>query len=106
MSVLGQNVEPLALHFSADGKTFFAVDGHGLAAYDVVTGRERRVRGRTIATGTFDQKVRLWSLATRKLERELAGHVGGVSSVAFSRDGTRLASGAGDSTVLVWRLDE
>ena len=36
--------------------------------------------------------------------RELSGHRGTVFSVAFSPDGTRLASGSGDSTVRLWEV--
>jgi len=38
------------------------------------------------------------------LEQTLEGHSGRVNSVAFSADGSRLASGSLDSTVRVWNV--
>jgi WD40 repeat protein len=47
--------------------------------------------------------VRLWDLRQPKAP-PLGLRRGIVSSVAFSRDGTRLASGGSDATVVVWDL--
>jgi WD40 repeat protein len=46
--------------------------------------------------------VRLWDIATGKEIRVLRGHRTGVGAIAFSPDGTQLASGADDGTILVW----
>jgi len=43
--------------------------------------------GRTLATASADETVRLWDTATGTLRVTLAGHTGPVRSVAFSRDG-------------------
>jgi hypothetical protein len=55
-----------------------------------------------LATGGQDSLVRLWDLATGKEFHKLAGHRGTVASLAFSPDGTRLASGSLDTTILIW----
>ena len=66
-------VEPLV--FSPDGKTLAVSWGHSLVLYEVATG---------------------------KLRRQWHGHRGPITSLSFSADGSRLASGSGDFTTLVW----
>jgi Flp pilus assembly protein TadD len=46
--------------------------------------------------------VKIWDSATGKELFALKGHAGWVSSVAFSPDGQRLASGSWDNTVKIW----
>jgi WD40 repeat protein len=35
----------------------------------------------------------------------LSGHAGGVTSVAFSADGSKVVSGSDDKTVKIWSAD-
>ena len=35
----------------------------------------------------------------------LSGHAGGVNSVAFSADGSKVVSGSNDDTVKIWSAD-
>ncbi|MGW5489637.1 WD40 repeat domain-containing serine/threonine protein kinase [Streptosporangium sandarakinum] len=58
--------------------------------------------GRTLATGSGDNTVRLWEAATGRTTATLTGHTEPVSSVAFSPDGRTLATGSGDNTVRLW----
>ena len=59
--------------------------------------------GTGIASGSYDDTVRLWDAATgQPVGAPLTGHTGAVYSVAFSPDGTRIASGSDDNTVRLW----
>jgi small GTP-binding protein len=59
-------------------------------------------KGRTLASGSSDNKVRLWELASGKLLRTLKAHRDSVYCVAFDGKGRTLASGSADKTVRLW----
>jgi hypothetical protein len=58
--------------------------------------------GKTLASASDDDTIRLWDVFSGKLRAEISGHRGETFAVAFSPDGTRLASASADTTVLVW----
>ena len=61
--------------FSPDGQRFAVAGNIGIWLYDMATSRELAL---------------------------LTGHTGGVNAIAFSPDGTKIASGSDDRTVKVW----
>jgi WD40 repeat protein len=76
----------------------FSPDGSMLASgCDQGTGPD----GALVSGG---RRVRLWNVATRACAATLAGPQGAASSVAFSPDGTTLASGNSSDPVHLWRL--
>ncbi len=60
--------------------------------------------GETLASGSSDNTVKLWDVASGELKQTLEGHAGGVLSVAWSPDGETLASGSEDNTVKLWEV--
>jgi WD40 repeat protein len=60
--------------------------------------------GRLLASGSGDETIKLWEVATGREVRTLTGHTNDVTSVAFSPDGRLLASGSTDKTIKLWEV--
>jgi hypothetical protein len=56
-----------------------------------------------LASGSSDQTIIIWDLASGQPAQTLKGHTHWINSVAWSADG-RLASGSSDNTVIIWDL--
>lgn len=113
-----------ALAFSADGTMLFAAAGDaGLAgvAYQWKVADGTLVRkfeghkdalyalalspdGKTLATGSYDQKIKLWNIADGQELKTLTGHNGGIFGLSFRPDGKVLASASADRTVKLWDM--
>jgi mono/diheme cytochrome c family protein len=81
---LAEEVRPFAGHTGVIGCVAFSADG------------------KRAATGSDDQTVRVWEVASGKEVLRLSGHTEEVHAVAFARDGSRLASGGRDRTLRLW----
>jgi WD40 repeat protein/energy-coupling factor transporter ATP-binding protein EcfA2 len=75
--------------------------GHNMRVTSVSFSRD----GRTLASGSRDNTIKLWNIRTGKEIRTLQGHNSRVSSVSFSRDGKTLASGSDDKTIKLWNVE-
>ena len=58
--------------------------------------------GKTLASGSSDNTVKLWNLHTGQEIGTLLGHLERVDAVNFSSDGKTLASSSSDNTVKLW----
>lgn len=55
-----------------------------------------------VASGSYDQTIRIYETASWTCLKVLKGHGGGIKCLAFSDDGTQLLSAASDNTTRVW----
>ena len=62
--------------------------------------------GRVLASGGWDNTVRLWGMPEGEPLKSLEGHTDHVTCLAFSPDGRVLASRSDDITVRLWGIPE
>lgn len=84
----------------SDGKLERRFAGHLDALYSVAISPD----GKVLATGSYDQKIKLWDTNTGAEVRTLTGHNGAVYGLAFRPDSKVLASASGDRTVKLWEV--
>ena len=77
-------------------------EGHDSTVYSVAFSPD----GKYIASGSWDNTIKLWNVETGECLRTFKGHANVVLSVAFSPDGRYIASGSWDSTIKLWDLFE
>jgi WD40 repeat protein len=60
--------------------------------------------GQTLASGSWDNTIKLWNVKTGNLLQTLTGHSKDINSVAYSPDGQTLASASNDNTIKLWNV--
>lgn len=58
--------------------------------------------GKTLATASFDNTVKLWDFAGGKEKTTLKGHTAPVYAVVYSPDGMLIATGGQDNAIRIW----
>lgn len=74
------------------------------AHFNTIRGMAIAPDGKTLATASYDETIKLWNLKTGKQLQVLAGHSRDVECVAISADGKILASGSDDNRIKLWNL--
>lgn len=71
---------------------------------DAVYGISFSPDGRRLATGSYDQTIRLWDVNSRRVVHVLKGHEDQIFRIAFSPDGKQVTSCGADGTVRIWNV--
>jgi WD40 repeat protein len=112
----------LGVSFSPDGRYLAASDSNRVRLWIVETGEEWATLkghsnvvnsvafldgGRTLASASQDQSVKVWDIARTGAQPDiLVGHQGFVASLAFLPDGNTLASSGGtDGLIRLWEVE-
>src|SRR5208337_2739192 len=84
----------------ATAKRLLVLRGHAVGRY--VFSVAWSPDGRRLASGSWDETIKVWDTSDGRELLALAGHTGAVNYVAWTRDGKRLASEGSDGTVKIW----
>jgi len=57
-----------------------------------------------LASGSYDNLIKIWNVSNGKLERTIFGHNDAIVAIAFNIDNKLLASGSKDGTIKLWNV--
>jgi WD40 repeat protein len=84
-----------------DGEMLFELRGAKSYCWKVAIAPDARL---AVSAGSTDPTVHCWDLVDRKELTALSGHKKGIVAIAFSPEGSRVASASRDGVTRLWRL--
>ncbi|KNE58112.1 hypothetical protein AMAG_04931 [Allomyces macrogynus ATCC 38327] len=94
---LYRNRVRLECNWRHDRMPMTELKGHGDSVYCIQFDQQR------IVSGSRDQTIKVWSLATGTILQEMRGHAGSVLCLQYDATGL-LVTGSSDTTVMLWDL--
>ena len=85
----------------ANPKRNLTLDGHGKKISSLAFSPNAHI----IASGSYDNSVRLWFPGSSTKTRIIKGHTAPVRSVDFLRDGRSLLTAGDDKSVKLWDVE-
>lgn len=115
-NIISSLSENFSYDFNPDSRTYAGAWNLYIFLWDISTGallwrKQHNDRpnsivfspdGKTLASGSSDNTIRLWDAATGQIKNILTDHRDDVNSVVFTPDGSTLMSGSKDKTIRVW----
>ena len=87
---------------SSSERSFRSIEGHS----DLIFSVAFSPNGEILASGSGDNKIKLWDWKTGTELKTLAGHQNDIKRVVFSPDSTLLASASQDNLIKLWNWQE
>ena len=83
-----------------------AGDNQRYACHVIADCMAQSPNGKALAIAGEDHVIRIYSIPAGKLLRELKGHTGAITGIAFADGGATLYSASLDKTIRVWKTSE
>jgi WD40 repeat protein/serine/threonine protein kinase len=96
-----QAMVPSSSEATEKSKRELTLEGHG----DRVLSVAFSPNGKSVATTSKDETVKIWNVERGEHLRTFEGHSSAVNSVAFAPDGVRIVTGSSDRTAKIWHVE-
>ncbi len=98
LAAKGADANTIELYDTTQAKKLATLNGHS----NLVTALAVSPDDKMVISGSSDDTIRLWSLATKTQTKQIPANVGGLYSIAVSPDGKILAGGGLSNRAKLW----